>query len=136
MVSAPHPLAERLIERLQSRGGNRILDFASGSGRNCDALQRAGFSVVAVDDRTAASPDPFAGVPRGFSAIITTHGLLHGSRSGIAARVRSIAELVEAGGFLFATFGSTRDARFGRGKRLDESTYAPIDGDERGIAHA
>jgi SAM-dependent methyltransferase len=135
-VSEPHPLAERLIERLQSVPHSRILDFASGSGRNREALERAGFAVVAIDDRTAVSSTPFAGITQRFTAAISTHGLLHGVPSTIAANVRSIAECLEPGGLLYATFGSTHDARFGSGRRLDASTFAPTDGDERGVAHA
>jgi hypothetical protein len=136
VVSAPHPLAECLIERLHSRPKSWVLDFASGSGRNRDALRRAGFSVVAIDDRAAGSAAPFAGVSQHFSAAISTHGLLHGTRSTIAARVRAICEHLDGGGLLYATFGSTSDSRFGRGRRLDASTYAPSEGDERGIPHA
>jgi hypothetical protein len=136
MVSAPHPLAECLIERLQSLPESSILDFASGSGRNGDALGRAGFAVVALDDRVAASESPFAGMTQRFSAALSTHGLLHGTPAAIAARLRRIAGQLADGGLLYATFGSVRDSRFGRGRRLDASTYAPIDGDERGVAHA
>jgi SAM-dependent methyltransferase len=129
-------LAQRLIERLQSVPDRRILDFASGSGRNRKALERAGFTVVAVDDRTAVSSAPFAGITQSFDAAISTHGLLHGVPSTIVANVRSIAEHLDGGGLLYATFGSTHDARFGNGLRIDASTFAPIDGDEQGVAHA
>lgn len=135
-MSSPHPLAERLIERLQSRRDIRILDFATGIGRNAEALRRAGFSVVALSDEAAAENDPFDPPQEGFGAILSTHGLLHGTAAEVAARVRSIAALVEPGGWLYATFGSTHDARYGRGERLDGSTFAPADGDERGVAHA
>jgi Methyltransferase domain len=129
-------LAERLIKRLQSRPKSRVLDFASGSGRNAEALRRAGFSVVAIADDLAASQAPLAGVTERFSAAISTHGLLHGTPSTIAARVRLIAELLYGEGLLYATFGSTRDARFGQGQRIDDWTFAPSQGDERGVAHA
>ncbi|MGA8325233.1 MAG: hypothetical protein WB757_04040 [Candidatus Cybelea sp.] len=135
-MSAPHPLAQRLIERLQSVPGRRILDFASGSGRNREALERAGFTVVAIDDRTAISSAPLAGITQSFAAAISTHGLLHGVPSAIVTNVRSIAERLDRSGLLYATFGSTRDARFGNGLRIDASTFAPIDGDEQGVAHA
>ncbi|MGC1381829.1 MAG: hypothetical protein WA814_12500, partial [Candidatus Baltobacteraceae bacterium] len=46
-IVAPHPLTVDLIERLRG-GRSRVLDFASGRGRNTEALRRAGLRVVAV----------------------------------------------------------------------------------------
>ncbi len=135
-MSSAHPLAERLIERLQSQRNIRILDFATGIGRNAEVLRRAGFTVVTLSDDAAASDLPLADERARFGAVLSTHGLLHGPARSIGSRVRSISEHMEPGGWLFATFGSTRDARYGRGERIDESTFAPTDGDERGVAHA
>ena len=135
-MSAPHPLAAALIERLQSRPKSRILDFAAGRGRNTKALLAAGLTVVAVEDAAAASKTPFDGVEGSFDAVISTHGLLHGIPAAIASRLDEIADRLESKGLLYATFGSTRDARFGEGERIDDSTFAPSDGDERGVAHA
>jgi SAM-dependent methyltransferase len=129
-------LAERLIERLQTGAETRVLDFATGSGRNARALRAAGFTVVTLDDATAESDSPFAGIAQDFAAILSTHGLLHGTPASIGARVREAVRHLAPGGVLYATFGSTRDARFGVGRRIDASTYAPLDGDERGVAHA
>lgn len=135
-MSSAHPLAERLIERLQSQRNIRILDFATGIGRNAEALRRAGFTVVTLSDDDAASDLPLGEAPERFGAVLSTHGLLHGRAASIASRLRSISEHIERRGWLFATFGSTGDARYGRGEQIDESTFAPIDGDERGVAHA
>jgi hypothetical protein len=131
-----HPLAERLIDRLGERRDRRVLDFASGNGRNARALSAAGFSVVSIDDRTAESTVPFAGTAAPFAAVLSTHGLLHGTRSAISGKLGLIAERLEPLGLLYATFGSFQDARFGRGTRIDAFTFAPTEGDERGIAHA
>ncbi|MFY9719021.1 MAG: hypothetical protein WAK16_05190 [Candidatus Cybelea sp.] len=133
-IAAPHPLTVRLIERLAPPA--LVLDFASGSGRNTAALNQAGFTVVALDDRTAATPVPFAGITGRFAAALSTHGLLHGNVAAVAQRVTDIAALLEKNGLLYATFGSVRDARFGVGERLDEFTFAPSEGDERGVPHA
>lgn len=133
---APHPLAERIAEYLRTTPQARVLDFASGSGRNAEALRAAGFSVLALDDREAESPEPFARVAGPFAAAISTHGLLHGTPAAICARVVAIASQLAPGGLFAATFGSVRDARFGTGTRIDEFTYAPDAGDERGVAHA
>ena len=130
----PHPLAVALIDRL--RGPRRVLEFASGSGRNSAALARAGFTVIRIDDATAASPAPFAGVAGPFDAAISTHGLLHGRVETVSANLAELRGLLGEGGLLCATFGSTADARYGAGERLDHATFAPRDGDEAGIPHA
>jgi len=129
-------LAERLIERLQDEPRGCILDFASGSGRNGHALRQAGFTVVAVPDDAAAGTEALANVTRRFAAVVSSHGLLHGNLESISARLRAIAQALEPGGLLYATFGSTRDARFGQGERIDDWTFSPAHGDERGVAHA
>ncbi len=131
----PHPLAIRLIEHLRVRPQSRVLDYGSGSGRNATALTGAGFAVVAIDDRTAATQTPFAGVSDRFTAALSTHGLLHGSVVTIAANVARIAALLERSGSLYATFGSVRDSRFGQGESLGEWTFAPLRGAESGVPH-
>jgi hypothetical protein len=115
----PHPLAVELIAVL-GVGGARVIDFASGSGRNARALRAAGF------ERTSGR----------FAAALSTHGLLHGTLEVIGAAIEAIAAKLEPGGRLFATFGSVRDARFARGLEIERFVYAPLDGDERGVAHA
>ena len=136
VVSVPHPLAQRLIERLQARSGALVLDFATGSGRNARALAEAGFAVVCVSDAEAASDDPLRGVQGPFAATLSTHGLLHGTAEAIQSRLTTIAERLDRGGLLYASLGSSADARFGQGRRIDERTFAPLDGDERGVPHA
>jgi hypothetical protein len=128
-------LAQRLIERLQSRPASRVLDFAAGSGRNSEALRLAGFAVVSIDDEDAPSGKLPERARGDFAAVISTHGFLHGTAVAIAARVRSVTQALERGGLFYATFGSTRDVRFNAGERIDDSTFAPIDGDERGVLH-
>ena len=135
-IRLPHPLAARLIERLRGRPGSRILDFCAGSGRNTAALRRAGYDIVTVDDDAAVSSDPLPATLGRFDAAVSTHGLLHGTTHAIAALVSALAALLEPDAPLFAVFGSTRDARFGKGTRIEASVFAPEDGDERGVAHA
>jgi hypothetical protein len=129
-------LAQRLIERLQGSGEGPVLDFGSGSGRNGEALRHAGLTVVAIGDDALSSPQALAPLTQRCAAALSTHGLLHGIPPAIAGRVGAVARCLKAGGLLYATLGSTRDARFGCGERIDDCTFAPADGDERGVAHA
>jgi len=130
---APHPLAERLIARVRDPAGIRILEIGTGSGRNAAALAAAGLAFVSIGEFAPIAPLAGAGT---FAAALATHALLHGTPDAIRLRLLEIARVLEPGGVLYATFGSTRDARFGRGTRIDASTYAPADGDEAGVAHA
>ena len=55
-VRPPHPLAVELIAVLGA-GGARVIDFASGSGRNARALRAAGFEVAEIGDADATAAD-------------------------------------------------------------------------------
>ena len=120
---------------MRARVGARVLDFCTGSGRNAVALRAAGYDVVAIPDDAADQSEIPTPDSAAFAAAISTHGLLHGTRAAIAARTARIAERLESGAALYAVFGSVRDARFGNGRRIADETFAPVDGDERGVAH-
>lgn len=134
----PHPLALRAIERLRDRlpGLVRVLDVAAGSGRNTVALQQAGFDVLAVDDETAMKPGAMRSLHGSFAGAVSSHGFLHGTAAEVAERLDALAEHLEPGAVLAATFGSVNDARFGRGTQIDPSTFAAEHGDEAGVPHA
>lgn len=137
-IRPPHPLAQRLIERLRERPGSRVLDFGTGSGRNAVALRRAGYDVASVHDDDAAAAegaDPLPAALGQFDAAVSTHALLHGTASTIETRIGAIAALLETGAPFYAAFGSTGDARFGKGDCIEPHTFAPVDGDERGVPH-
>ncbi|HEX8805583.1 MAG TPA: hypothetical protein VF741_01495 [Candidatus Aquilonibacter sp.] len=120
----PHPLALALIERLRERPGAPVLEIGAGSGRNTRALLEAGLHIG-----SAPTGGPYA-------AALATHALLHGTPASLASKLATIAGVLEPGAALFATFGSTRDARYQTGTLLEPHVYAPNDGDERGVAHA
>ncbi len=125
-MRAAHPLARALIARLPR--GARVLEIGHGSGRNHRALEAAGFAVVHFD----AQVEP----PEGAAGALSTHALLHGSPEEIAAVLAALARRLVGGAPLLATFGSRRDARFGKGTALGPTTFAPTEGDERGVAHS
>ncbi len=133
-----HPLAGELIQALRRRGGGRVLDFGSGMGRNAETLKGAGFDVLAIEDGAAEGADALAEVDVGdapFDGVLSTHALLHGTPQSVRERVVAIARVLSGEACFFATFASTRDARYGRGEQVAEATFAPLDGDERGVPH-
>ena len=129
--SGPHPLAQRLLDELPP--GGVVLEIGPGSGRNTRALRDAGVEVMPVAPTVAE----FATLgSRAFDAVLSTHALLHGTPASIEAMLARCVASMNAGAKLYATFGSTRDARFGTGQRISAHAFAPLDGDEAGIAHS
>lgn len=129
--SGPHPLALRLLKSLPA--GGSVLEIGPGSGRNTCALREAGVEVTPIPPEAAALD---ALESRVFDAVLCTHALLHGTPPSIEATTRHAAALMKPGAMLFATYGSTSDARFGSGRKISAHTYAPEDGDEAGVAHS
>ena len=127
----PHPLALRLIERAGSSRA-RVLELGSGSGRNTNALRAAGFHVTAIPDDALRVP---LGLTETFDAALSTHGLLHGTPRLVRDLLHETAGVLRADAAAYFTFASTRDARFGQGRQVDENTYAAVDGDEAGVPH-
>ncbi len=126
----PHPLAELLIARLHP--GARVFELGGGRGRNTVALRAAGLAVTSIPDDATDADAQNSQVYDGF---LSTHGLLHGDPAQIATRIRRAAGALVPGAVFYATLGSKRDARFGKGRRLGAQTFAPQDGDERGVPH-
>jgi len=127
----PHPLALRLIERAGS-SGMRVLELGSGSGRNTAALRAAGFHVTAIADDALRAP---LRLSETFEAALSTHGLLHGTPHEVQDLLRETAAALCDDAPAYFTFASTRDARFGHGRRIDEDTYAAFEGEEAGVPH-
>jgi hypothetical protein len=134
-TQGPHPLAERLISRIRD-GALRgpVIEIAAGSGRNTRALVEAGIPVVSTTDE-----QPYTQLPGGrnsYAAALSTHGYLHGSSDKLRIGFAELLRVLRPGGTIFITLGSINDTRFGFGLPLDERTYAPGDGPEKGVPHA
>jgi SAM-dependent methyltransferase len=130
-----HPLAIELIERLKDRPRVRVVDLGTGSGRNADALLAADFDVTALDDTASADATSIVALGTGFDAVLATHALLHGTPQSVTERIAAIALILVPGGLFYATFASTRDARYRTGRYVTDETFTPIEGDEAGVPH-
>jgi SAM-dependent methyltransferase len=151
----PHPFASELADVLRGAAAPRVLLLGFGNGRNLPPFTRAGIRVDTVEEdaararyaaeRTAAQPlvrvarcrfvgpYPYAG---GFDGALSTSAFLHGSPATVDAALAAVAARLRPNAPFYATFGSTRDPRFGRGVRIDAATYAAADGPESGVPHA
>jgi hypothetical protein len=130
-----HPLAEQLADRYRNDGlRGPIVEIAAGSGRNTRYLTAAGIAVVATRDDESYTQLP--GGRNAYAAALSTHGYLHGTLAKLRLGLAELRRVLQPAAPIAITLGSIQDARFGFGLALDESTYAPGDGDEAGIPHA
>jgi SAM-dependent methyltransferase len=150
----PHPLALELAARLGAEALPRCLLLGIGRGRNLPPLLAAGAAVDAIEDdperaraaivRFAASagvrvararyagPHPFSGP---YAAALSTHALLHGTPTDVAAALAATHARLAPGAPFFFTLGNKRDPRFGTGVPVAPDTYVDETGSERGVAH-
>jgi hypothetical protein len=131
----PHPLAELLIERYRTGGlQGPVLEVAAGAGRNTRAFAAAGIPIVATADS-----DPYTQLPgdrETYAAAFSSHGYLHGAVAKLRAGLAELRRVLRPAAPIAITLGSIRDDRYGFGEALDEWTFAPGDGDEKGDPHA
>jgi hypothetical protein len=134
-TQGPHPLAERLIERYRAgRLSGPVLEVAAGAGRSTGAFAAAGIAIVATADA-----DPYTQLPgarEAYAAAFSSHGYLHGTVAKLRAGFGELRRVLRAEAPVYITLGSIHDDRYGFGEALDEWTFAPGDGPEKGVPHA
>jgi len=134
-TQGPHPLAERLIHAyLAAQLSGPVLEIAAGRGRSTQAFVAAGIPIVATADA-----DPYTQLPGTrdeYAAAFSSHGYLHGAAAKVRAGFAELRRVLRPGAPAFVTLGSIHDERFGFGEALDEWTFAPGDGPEKGVPHA
>ncbi len=130
-----HPLALQLAEHYRAREPRSpIIEIAAGSGRNTRSFIELGIPIVATRDDEAYTQLP--GGRALYAAALSTHGYLHGTQAKLRLGFAELRRVLRPGAPVFITLGSVRDARFGLGVPIDDTTFAPGDGEEAGIPHA
>ncbi len=130
-----HPLATQLAARYEEhpQHGAPVIEIAAGSGRTTRYIVDRGIPIVATRD-----DEPYTQLPGGrnlYAAAISTHGFLHGTLPKLRLGLAEVRRVLRPDAPIFITLGSIKDARFGLGEALDDTTFAPGDGDEAGIPH-
>jgi hypothetical protein len=124
-----------LIRRYRAAGlSGPVLEIAAGAGRNTRAFAAAGIPVVATADE-----DPYTQLPGArdaYAAAFSSHGYLHGAVAKLRAGFAELHRVLAPGAPIALTLGSIHDERYGFGEAIDEWTFAPGDGPEKGVPHA
>lgn len=150
-----HPDMPKLVRLFRERGVKRILDLGCGSGRHLLFLAKRGFHVYGFDASPTAIRiaktwlkdeglnahlkvwDMNRKLPyrnKFFDALISTQAIHHNTPRNIKAVIREIKRILRRDGVIFVTVpkGKTQAKRF---RKIEERTYVPLDGTEKGIPH-
>lgn len=129
-----HPLAIRLAQRYRELGlTGPVVEVAAGSGRNTRYLTDAGIAIVSTRDDQSYTQLP--GARNAYAAALSTHGYLHGVIPKLRLGLAELRRVLRPAAPIYITLGSIEDARFGLGVALDDTTFAPGDGEEAGVPH-
>ena len=150
-----HPAVVALLPELHQRGARRALDLGCGVGRHALLLAGSGFEVEAFDGsatgldvlrRTAASRGISLGLRHGnadalpyadgaFDFVLSWNVIYHGTLGDAGRRIAEIWRVLKPGGLYQGTMLPTRNANYGRGRRIAPETFVIDGADERGHPH-
>jgi len=151
----PHPSVVSLQREMDNRGFRKILDLGCGAGRHTTYLSGLGFEVVGLDPASSGLEHCYgelvtrelprrlvlAGMERlpfhdsSYQCVVSTYVIHHNSILGITLAIGEIERILVPGGLFLATVLGRKDFKYGVGRRVEDGTYVPTEGDERGVVH-
>lgn len=155
VFTEPHETMTKIVQMLQKKGAETILDLGSGTGRHVVYLAQNGFQLFGLDsapegiaatEQWLASEELFADLrlqnmteplpyPNAhFDAVVSVQVIHHADIATIRGIVAEVSRVLKMGGFLFVTVPKLRN----QGKnfrQIEPNTYIPLDGPEKGLPH-
>jgi tellurite methyltransferase len=133
-----------------------VLDFGCGAGRHLKYLEGQQYSTTGMDIAPnglhaaratlsgasfpvrlvrADMSDPLPFSTDSFDSVISIHVIFHNPVQIIKRTLSEIHRVIKPGGIFLVTFNATFSTRFGKGIELEEGTWIPDIGVDRGIPH-
>lgn len=157
----PYSGFPEVIDEILKNNAQTVLDVASGSGRHSIALAERGLLVdgfdlspvaVAIATNEARErklcctfrlADMFGVFPYAantFDAAVCVQAIYHGYRSNMMRALAEVSRVLKPGSLFFFTISqnkrrATLGARTYHAAKIDEKTFLPLSGRERGLVH-
>ena len=150
-----HSAMEGLMSLFRKKRVKRVLDLGSGTGRHLVLLAENGFEAYGIDisptgvrfteqvlKEKKLKADVRVGniyerlpYPDGFfDAIISVQTLHHNTAEKIRELIGEMERVLSRGGYVFVTVPSKMN-QAEKFKLIEEGTYVPLDGREKGLPH-
>jgi len=151
----PHPDISLFVKTFKEKGYKRVLDLGCGSGRHTVYLAEKGFKVYGLDNSSTAiqiakkwlssknlsanfqiqeMTEDFPYKNSFFDVVISVQVIHHSNTSQIKGIVKEIERVLKKGGFIFITVPKLKN-QGRRFKQIEENTFIPLDGKEKGLLH-
>lgn len=158
----PYAKFDKILNFLKENDCNRVLDVAMGAGRHSIALATENFEVFGFDLSKKAlkiagklfkekklkgsfcCADMFERYPYNsnfFDGVIAIQAIYHGKKSEMTEALKEIARILKPrGAFSFSISTNKKRPLLGSHnpngiKKLDEKTFIPLSGREKGLIH-
>jgi ubiquinone/menaquinone biosynthesis C-methylase UbiE len=152
----PDEAVSEFAALLKKKGKHvRVLDLGCGAGRHLVYMARQGFEAHGVDSsetgldltrkrlegqklkaylvKSDMTTLPY--VDSCFDAVICLHTVYHQKLAGIQETISEINRVLRKRGYLLMNFLSKRTYSYGKGVKVEESTFMEDEGVEKGILH-
>jgi SAM-dependent methyltransferase len=154
----PHPDMDRLVKLFKEKKIKRILDLGCGNGRHLVFFNKNGFDIYGMDASSKGielakewlteekievemtchrMEDRFPYKNNFFDAVIAIQVIHHNFKKDILLTVNEIERVLKKGGFIFITVTYSKQRRFDKWdlKKVEERTFIPQKGQEKGVPH-
>jgi len=158
VLNKPHKDVVKLSKDLKKRKINKILDLGCGYCRNALYLAKEGFEVYGIDFSRKGlklckqeakkmnlnihlkCQDIYQKLPyknNFFDAIISIDTIHHNTKGKIIHLINEITRVLKDKGLVYITIAKNRKTqKIARHfKKIEERTYVPLEGEEKGIPH-
>ena len=140
------------INKLMKIKEEKILDIGCGYGRISIPLFEQGANIICIDcvdeplrvvktkcdgkiETVKCKSDKLPLPDNMFDGIIAVNSIYHNNLKGFSDSILEMNRVLKNGGWLYCTFLSTKDYKYGLGKEIENNVFISTEGPDIGVPH-
>ena len=152
---SPHAEISKVAKLFGKNGVKRVLDLGCGGGRHLVYLAKRGFDVYGLDSSPSGLAQTLKNLRNSkavghvslhdmielpyddgyFDAVISVQVIHHNTLRRSRKTVSEIHRVLKDGGFAWITVPVSKTEPSKRQRKIERSTFIPLDGCEKGVPH-